>query len=76
MPTLDWIGYMKVINHHLHVPYRVLEHQYTFNHIGTSTSSVSDSATVVEPVETKGNKIINGDNLEALKSLLPEYGGK
>lgn len=76
MPTLHWIGKEKVINHHLDVPYRVLEHQYTFNHIGTSTSSVSDSATVVEPVETTGNKIIHGDNLEALKSLLPEYEGK
>lgn len=76
MPTLHWIGKEKVINHHLDVPYRVLEHQYTFNHIGTSTSSVSDNATVVEPVETTGNKIIHGDNLEALKSLLPEYEGK
>ena len=76
MPTLHWIGKEKVINHHLDVPYRVLEHRYTFNHIGTSTSSVSDSATVVEPVETTGNKIIHGDNLEALKSLLPEYEGK
>jgi adenine-specific DNA-methyltransferase len=66
MPTLDWIGYMKVINHHLHIPYRVLEHQYTFNHIGTSTSSVSDSATVVEPVETNALR-------QAQTSFPPEY---
>ena len=25
MPTLEWIGKSKVINHHLDVPYRVLE---------------------------------------------------
>ena len=25
MPTLEWIGKDKVINHHLDVPYRVLE---------------------------------------------------
>lgn len=59
MPTLHWIGKEKVINHHLDVPYRVLEHQYTFN-------SEKES----------GNKIIHGDNFEALKSLLPEYEGK
>lgn len=59
MPTLHWIGKEKVINHHLDVPYRVLDHQYTFN-----------------SEEESGNKIIHGDNLEALKSLLPEYEGK
>lgn len=66
MPTLHWIGKEKVINHHLDVPYRVLEHQYTFN---------SQKAEALE-AETTGNKIIHGDNLEALKSLLPEYEGK
>ncbi|WIV13670.1 hypothetical protein [Proteiniborus sp. MB09-C3] len=25
MPTLNWIGKEKVINHHLDVPYRVLD---------------------------------------------------
>ena len=25
MPTLDWIGKSKVVNHHLDVPYKVLE---------------------------------------------------
>ena len=29
MPTLQWIGKEKVINHHLDVPYRVLDHQYS-----------------------------------------------
>ena len=28
MPTLEWIGKDKVINHHQDVPYRVLERQY------------------------------------------------
>ncbi len=31
MPTLEWIGKDKVVNHHLEVPYRVLEEQYTYN---------------------------------------------
>lgn len=26
MPTLHWIGKDKVINHHLDVPFKVLEH--------------------------------------------------
>ena len=58
MPTLDWIGKKKVVNHHLEVPFRVLEKKYDF--------SSKDGE----------NKIIHGDNLEALKSLLPEYEGK
>lgn len=29
MPTLEWIGKDKVINHHQDVPYRVLERQYS-----------------------------------------------
>ena len=58
MPTLEWIGKSKVINHHQEVPFRVLEEKYTYN------NSASE------------NKIIHGDNLEALKALLPEYEGR
>lgn len=66
MPELTWIGKEKVITHHQEVPYRVLNHEYGFN----AKDGKID-------IETKsGNKIIHGDNLEALKSLLPEYEGK
>ncbi len=65
MPTLNWIGKDKVINHHLEVPFRVLEHSYGFDN-GNTTETETQS----------GNKIIHGDNLEALKALLPEYEGK
>lgn len=65
MPTLHWIGKEKVINHHLDVPYKVLEHSYGFDN-GQQTNEAANS----------GNKIIHGDNLEALKALLPEYEGK
>ena len=57
MPTLDWIGKDKVINHHMDVPFRVLDEQYKYG-------------------EDNGNMIIHGDNLAALKSLLPQYEGK
>lgn len=66
MPTLNWIGKDKVVNHHQDVPYKVLEHQYGFT---------ADKGEQKEPTQS-GNKVIHGDNLEALKSLLPEYEGK
>ena len=58
MPTHEWIGKEKVINHHQEVPFRVLEKQYTYG------------------AEDSDNMIICGDNLEALKALLPRYEGK
>lgn len=30
MPTLEWIGKDKVVNHHMDVPFRVLEKKYSF----------------------------------------------
>ncbi|MAP80779.1 MAG: type III restriction endonuclease subunit M [Aequorivita sp.] len=66
MPTLNWIGKEKVISHHQDVPYRVLEHKYGFTAVNGEQNEPTNS----------GNKIIHGDNLEALKSLLPEYEGK
>ncbi|MCH7401359.1 site-specific DNA-methyltransferase [Belliella kenyensis] len=66
MPTLNWIGKDKVVSHHQDVPYRVLEHKYGF----TAENGEQTESTY------SGNKIIHGDNLEALKSLLPEYEGK
>ena len=57
MPTLDWIGKDKVINHHFDVPYRVLDEKYSYG-------------------DESENMIIHGDNLSALKSLLPKYEGR
>ena len=34
MPTLEWIGKEKVINHHQEVPFRVLDRQYSFDESG------------------------------------------
>lgn len=65
MPTLDWIGKDKVINHHLDVPYRVLERQYSYDENGQHTEDNGSE-----------NMIIHGDNLSALKSLLPRYEGR
>ena len=65
MPTLTWIGKDKVINHHQDVPFRVLDHQYGFTLDGKQEAPVNS-----------GNLIIHGDNLEALKALLPQYEAK
>jgi probable type III modification methyltransferase len=65
MPILDWIGKDKVVNHHLDVPYRVLERQYSFDAEGMHTEDNGSE-----------NMIIHGDNLAALKSLLPQYEGR
>ena len=56
MPTLNWIGKDRIINHHQEVPFRTLEKQYSF-----------------KKTEGEVSKIIQGDNLEALKALLPQY---
>ena len=65
MPTLEWIGKDKVVNHHLDVPYRVLERLYSYDENGQHDEDNGSE-----------NMIIHGDNLEALKSLLPQYEGR
>lgn len=65
MPTLNWIGKDKVVNHHLEVPFQVLARQYSFDENGQHKEDNGSE-----------NMIIHGDNLLALKSLLPKYEGK
>jgi adenine-specific DNA-methyltransferase len=60
MPTLDWIGKKAVVNHHREVPYRLIH---------------CDSALSAGDAEA-GNLLVQGDNLEALRALLPYYAGK
>lgn len=60
MPTLDWIGKQAVVNHHREVPYRLVH---------------CDSELSAGDVEA-GNLVVQGDNLEALRALLPYYAGK
>ncbi|MDE0690369.1 MAG: site-specific DNA-methyltransferase [Candidatus Poribacteria bacterium] len=64
MPTLNWIGKEAVINHHDEVPIHTLTHD-------PDRSLGSEN----EPLGT-GNLLIEGDNLTALKALLPYYAGK
>ena len=65
MPTLEWIGKGKVINHHQEVPFRVLDRRYSFDESGQHAGDNGSE-----------NMIIHGDNLEALKALLPRFEGQ
>ncbi|MBR5243645.1 MAG: hypothetical protein IKW13_05365, partial [Thermoguttaceae bacterium] len=65
MPTLEWLCKDKVVNHHLDVPYRILERKYSFDASGTRAEDNGSE-----------NMIVRGDNLEALKALLPRYEGR
>ena len=60
MPVLDWIGKQAVVNHDKEVPYRLLRCEEEL--------SVGDA--------TSGNLLVEGDNLLALKALLPYYAGQ
>jgi len=57
MPTLNWIGKEAVVKHHKDVPIRLLEP------VPELSCGPADA----------GNLIVQGDNLHALKALLPRY---
>lgn len=61
MPNLDFLGKGDVAGHHLSVPFHTLE---------------ADEKKSVNGVNLDGNLIIHGDNLLALKALLPRYANK
>lgn len=60
MPTLEWIGKRAVVGHHRVVPFHLLKCD--------GGLSVGDPGA--------GNLLVQGDNLLALKALLPYYKGK
>ncbi len=61
MPTLEFKGKQHIYAHHLTVPYRPLE---------------PDENRSCNPSDTDDNLIIHGDNLHALKALLPRYANR
>ncbi len=60
MPTLNWIGKDAVVKHHLEVPFHLIK--------DVPELSCGDPGS--------GNLIVQGDNLVALKALLPHYAGQ
>ena len=61
MPTLEFKGKQHIYAHHLTVPYRPLE---------------PDENRSCNPTNEDDNLIIHGDNLHALKALLPRYANR
>ena len=61
MPTLDFKGKQHIYAHHLTVPYRPIE---------------ADASRSCNPCDTDDNLVIHGDNLHALKALLPRYANR
>ncbi len=70
MPTLNWIGKDAVVKHHKDVPYRLLE---PVAELSCGKVGAGDTAT---EAAASGNLIVQGDNLHALKALLPRYAGQ
>jgi adenine specific DNA methylase Mod len=62
VPELTWIGKEAVVRHHAEVPFRLLE-------------EVPDLSCPPADGDTE-NLIVQGDNLVALKALLPRYAGQ
>ena len=60
MPSLDWIGKKAVVNHHKQVPFHLLRQNMELS------AGDPDSK----------NLLVQGDNLVALKALLPYYAGQ
>ncbi len=65
MPNLDFKGKSFIYTHHLGVPYREL-----------LVDAAKSCAAVGKQPGLDDNLIIHGDNLEALKALLPRFAGK
>ena len=61
MPTLEFKGKQHIYAHHLTVPYRPIEPDENRSH---------------NPSGADDNLIIHGDNLHALKALLPRYANR
>jgi adenine-specific DNA-methyltransferase len=84
MPTLDWLNRASAFNTAARVPYRLLEQLS----VHASPDLPDPSSVRPEPVGEPGaatgaartgifdNLLIKGDNLEALKALLPFYRGQ
>ena len=71
MPTLNWIGKEAVVKHHKDVPLRLLEP------VPELSCGAADACTEgVRRTDAPNNLIVQGDNLHALKALLPRYAGQ
>ena len=88
MPTLDWLNRAQAFTTAARVPYRLLEEVSVHNAAAPDAAATppalpaqadlleTDAASATRPGATSGNLLIQGDNLEAIKALLPFYRGQ
>ncbi|HMY97573.1 MAG TPA: site-specific DNA-methyltransferase, partial [Pseudomonadales bacterium] len=75
MPTLNWIGKQAVVKHHKEVPFRLLEPLPGLSLPSPAGRGAGGEGAYAERVRGD-NLIVQGDNLHALKALLPRYAGQ
>ena len=75
MPILDFKGKQHIYAHHLTVSYRPLLPDFDRS-VGREPESAAGEAAASDNGSPDGNLIIHGDNLHALKALLPRYAGR
>jgi site-specific DNA-methyltransferase (adenine-specific)/adenine-specific DNA-methyltransferase len=86
MPTLNWIGKEAVVKHHKDVPFRLLEAVAELSCTTVRPEPVEGQNNAADAAHgstgsprtecASGNLIVQGDNLHALKALLPRYAGQ
>jgi adenine-specific DNA-methyltransferase len=85
MPTLDWLNRASAFSTAAKVPYRLLEQVSAHTSSPEDTTNLIAAQAINTPARGKNgtqnginsdNLLIQGDNLEALKALLPFYRGQ
>jgi len=79
MPTLQFKGKNIIWNHHLAVPFHTLDEVPELHYFSRKAKGISNKENPLTPNDlrlTTDNMIIEGDNLIALKALLPQYAGR
>ena len=85
MPTLDWLNRSQAFTTAARVPYRLLEEVSVHTPTAPGAARPAPAPVQAERVEAPaamappplhGNLLIQGDNLEAIKALLPFYRGQ
>ena len=76
MPTLDWLNRAAAFSTAARVPYRLLEQVSVHTPLTPSPLQGEGGGEGPPPIPIHDNLLIQGDNLEALKALLPFYRGQ
>lgn len=76
MPTLDWLNRANKFTTAARVPYRMLEQLLVHTPMAPSPQRGEGGGEGLTPIPSHDNLLIQDDNLEAVKALLPFYRGQ